>query len=56
MTDSMLRLAQPVAAGLQVWFIHLNHSNPTLDPSSPQRRELEARGFEVAKVGDEFAL
>jgi pyrroloquinoline quinone biosynthesis protein B len=56
MTDSMLRLAQPVAAGLQVWFIHLNHSNPTLDPSSPQRHELEARGFKVAKVGDEFAL
>lgn len=56
MTDSMLRLAEPVAAGLQVWFIHLNHSNPTLDPSSPQRRALEASGFKVAKVGDEFAL
>jgi pyrroloquinoline quinone biosynthesis protein B len=56
MTDSMGRLAEHVAGGLQVWFIHLNHSNPTLDPSSPQRRQLEARGFEVAAVGDEFPL
>jgi pyrroloquinoline quinone biosynthesis protein B len=56
MTDSMDRLAPRVAAGLQVWFIHLNHSNPTLDPSSPQRRELERRGFAVASVGREFEL
>jgi pyrroloquinoline quinone biosynthesis protein B len=56
MTDSMDRLEQRVAAGLQVWFIHLNHSNPTLDPGAPQRRQLEARGFEVAKVGQEFML
>lgn len=56
MTDSMARLDARVAAGLQVWFIHLNHSNPALDPSSPQRRELEARGFEVAWVGREYEL
>jgi pyrroloquinoline quinone biosynthesis protein B len=56
MTDSMDRLAARVAAGLQVWFIHLNHSNPTLDADSPQRRELEARGFAIARVGREFAL
>lgn len=56
MTDSMDRLADHVAAGLQVWFIHLNHSNPTLDPDSPQRRELEARGFAIAQVGRELGL
>jgi pyrroloquinoline quinone biosynthesis protein B len=56
MTDSMDRLAAHVEAGLQVWFIHLNHSNPTLEPGSPQRRELEARGFTIAQVGREFAL
>jgi pyrroloquinoline quinone biosynthesis protein B len=56
MTDSMDRLAPHVAAGLQVWFIHLNHSNPTLDPNSPQRRELESRGFVIASVGREFGL
>ena len=56
MTDSMDRLAEYVAAGMQVWFIHLNHSNPTLDPAAPQRRELEARGFAIARVGAEFGL
>jgi pyrroloquinoline quinone biosynthesis protein B len=56
MTDSMDRLAAHVEAGLQVWFIHLNHSNPTLEPNSAPRRELESRGFALAQVGREFAL
>jgi pyrroloquinoline quinone biosynthesis protein B len=56
MTDSMDRLEGHVGTGLQVWFIHLNHSNPTLDPDSAQRRALEARGFSIAQVGAEFAL
>lgn len=55
-TDSMDRLAERVAAGLQVWFIHLNHGNPALEQNSPQRREIEARGFEIARVGREFEL
>lgn len=56
MTDTMDRLAERVAGGLAVWFIHLNHSNPTLDPGAPERLELERRGFRLAAVGDEFAL
>jgi pyrroloquinoline quinone biosynthesis protein B len=56
MTDSMDRLERYLGAGLQVWFIHLNHSNPTLDADSSERRELESRGFAIAQVGREFAL
>jgi pyrroloquinoline quinone biosynthesis protein B len=56
MTDSMERLEPYVGTGLQVWFIHLNHSNPTLDPNSSERRDLESRGFAIAQVGREFAL
>lgn len=56
MTDTMDRLAARLADGLQVWFIHLNHSNPTLDPAAPERREVERRGFRVAATGDEFPL
>jgi pyrroloquinoline quinone biosynthesis protein B len=56
MTDSMDRFEDRLAAGLQVWFVHLNHSNPVLDPSAPERAKLERRGFRVAATGDEFPL
>jgi pyrroloquinoline quinone biosynthesis protein B len=55
--DTMDRLQARVSAGeLEVWFVHLNHSNPVLDPEGKERRALEARGFRVAGVGDERAL
>jgi len=37
--------------GLQVFFTHLNHSNPALDPSGPERRALAAAGFHVLEEG-----
>jgi pyrroloquinoline quinone biosynthesis protein B len=50
-------LAPLVRAGrLRVAFTHLNHSNPALDPASPARRAIEARGFRVLAEGDELAL
>jgi pyrroloquinoline quinone biosynthesis protein B len=36
--------------------IHINNSNPILDESSAQRRELDARGIEVAYDGMEITL
>ncbi len=42
--------------GLEVLFIHLNHSNPALSPDSNERREVETRGFAVASEGQEFEL
>lgn len=44
------------ASGLQVFFTHLNHSNPALDPGSPERHEIESRGFKVLEEGQEFDL
>lgn len=55
--DSMDLLEPRVQAGdLEVIFIHLNHSNPALDPSSEARRAIEARGFRVARRGEAIAL
>lgn len=42
--------------GLEVFFTHLNHSNPALDPASPERNEIESRGFKVLEEGQEFEL
>jgi pyrroloquinoline quinone biosynthesis protein B len=44
------------AGDLEVYFIHLNHSNPALLPDSDARREIERRGFHVAVDGLEIAL
>ncbi len=40
----------------KVYFTHLNHTNPAIDPESRQRREIEARGFHVAGEGQAFEL
>lgn len=35
-----------------IHFIHLNHTNPVLDPRSPERRALTEAGFHVAEEGE----
>ena len=40
--------------GLQVYFTHLNHSNPVLDPDGKARREVESRGFHILEDEQEF--
>jgi len=42
--------------GLQVYFTHLNHSNPALDRDGLARRRIESRGFHVLEEGQEFSL
>lgn len=49
--DTMARLQAAVDAGLQVWFVHLNHTNPLWDPASAESREVIRRGFGVARRG-----
>lgn len=44
------------AGALEVVFLHLNHSNPALDRDSDAAREIVARGFAVARQGQEFPL
>lgn len=53
--DTMERLASlPASERAKVHFIHLNHTNPALDPQSPERRQIEAAGFAVVARGDRF--
>jgi pyrroloquinoline quinone biosynthesis protein B len=35
-------------------YVHINNTNPVLDPASPERREVEAAGVEVGRDGVEF--
>jgi pyrroloquinoline quinone biosynthesis protein B len=36
--------------------VHINNTNPVLDPDSPERRELERHGIEVAHDGMQIVL
>ena len=40
----------------RVHFIHLNHTNPALDPTSEAYQAIESAGFHVAEQGDRFEL
>ena len=40
----------------KIYFIHMNHTNPLLDPESEASREVEARGYHVAREGMTFGL
>lgn len=40
----------------RVHFIHLNHTNPALNPKSAARTAIEDAGFHVAETGDRIAL
>ena len=37
-------------------YIHVNNTNPMILEDSPERRQLEAAGFEVGRDGREFFL
>lgn len=51
--ETMERLADPVERGrARVSFIHLNHSNPIVDPESDEAVEVRRRGFSVGHEGD----
>jgi len=41
---------------LEVYFTHLNHSNPALDDEGEAIRSIRERGFRVAREGQEFPL
>lgn len=57
MTETVELLGARVATGeLDVRFIHLNHSNPALDPESEERRRVEHAGFKVCVQGEDIAL
>jgi pyrroloquinoline quinone biosynthesis protein B len=56
MTDTAALLRDAVRGGLRVYFTHFNHSNPVLDPASPERAALAAAGFPIAAEGQVIDL
>ena len=55
--ETMARLARlPEKARAKVRFLHLNHSNPALDPRSEAHRRIRQAGFTVAEQGERQAL
>ena len=57
LVESMDRLAPlPPRDRARVHFIHLNHTNPALNPRSRARATIEDAGFHVAEAGDRIAL
>ena len=40
----------------KIHFIHMNHTNPVLDPESRERKAVEALGMRIATEGDIITL
>ena len=40
----------------KIWFIHFNHTNPLIDKSSKQYKEVKSKGFNVATEGLRISL
>jgi pyrroloquinoline quinone biosynthesis protein B len=55
--ESLARFASlPAPERAKVRFIHLNQSNPALDPASEARRQIERAGCGVAEQGERWGL
>jgi len=55
--ETMRRLRSlPASRKAGIFFTHLNHTNPVLDPAGDARRELETAGFGLAEDGQELVL
>ncbi|WDI30340.1 MBL fold metallo-hydrolase [Hyphococcus flavus] len=56
-SHSMERFAPlPDAEKSKVWFIHMNHTNPLLNPRAPERAAVNRAGFNIADEGQEICL
>lgn len=40
----------------KIWFIHFNHTNPLIDKSSKEYKEVKSKGFNVAVEGLKISL
>ncbi|MGH9456447.1 MAG: MBL fold metallo-hydrolase [Thermoanaerobaculia bacterium] len=55
--ESLARFASlPPEERAKIRFIHLNHTNPALDPESEARRAVERAGMRVAEEGERIPL
>ena len=56
-SHSMARFAAlPADEKAKVQFIHMNHTNPLLDPDAPERTVVAENGFDIAEEGDAICL
>lgn len=56
-TETVFKLrTMPKRQRAKVAFIHLNHSNPALDPTSEATQMVERAGMSIAVEGDRFTL
>ena len=40
----------------KVYFIHMNHTNPMLDPNSDLSKSIIMKGFNIARLGQKLYL
>ncbi|HYG50211.1 MAG TPA: MBL fold metallo-hydrolase [Flavobacteriales bacterium] len=40
----------PAADKKKIYFIHLNHTNPLLNPESPETKKVQEKGFNIARM------
>lgn len=56
-SHSMERFADlPASEKQKVRFIHMNHTNPLLNPDAPERDAVAKAGLQIADEGDEICL
>lgn len=56
-TESMELLAElPARDRAKVWFIHMNHTNPLLNPESEESKLVQNKGFNIAVEGIRLIL
>lgn len=46
----------PLEEKLKINFIHLNHTNPLILKDSPESKEVESKGYKIARRGQIFTL
>lgn len=55
--ESIARFASlPGTLKSRIRFIHLNHTNPAIDPNTDERRAIEKAGYHVAEQGEMHSL
>jgi len=54
--ESLERLGNRQTGDPDIRFLHLNHTNPLCNPSSPEVEELHATGWGLVNEGDSFTL
>jgi len=40
----------------KVWFIHMNHTNPMLNPESKESKLVISKGYHIARFKNSFEL